>query len=116
VLAWQAWRRVYTADVGIAFPSIDRWDTIKLDADGGAKRMDGRSVSEMLQRRAAAAGLEGNWTGNSARRGFATVAKGEDVPDEQVMRHGRWRWVENMRMYVESDHVWVGNAVRELGL
>jgi integrase len=70
----------------------------------------------MIKRRAAAAGLEGNFAGHSLRAGFATESYARGVPELAVMRHGRWRSASVMRGYVEEGALWADNAAARLGL
>jgi site-specific recombinase XerD len=117
VAAWQSWLSHYGATEGPAFPSMDQWGHLKRTADGQPKHMDGRSVAELVKRRAVAAGLPGDWGGNSARRGFATEATVNDASDLSVMRHGRWNWARTMHTYAEDPgDPWTNNPARKLGL
>ena len=51
---------------------------------------------------AAQAGLNGDYGSHSLRRGLATEAIANGVPEHAVMRHGRWRSSTTMRSYVDD--------------
>ncbi|MET8162267.1 tyrosine-type recombinase/integrase [Sphaerisporangium sp. NPDC005289] len=57
------------------------------DPDG---RMTPEAIADVVARIAAAAGLEGRWTGHSLRRGFATAARRAGANLERIGRHGGW--------------------------
>jgi site-specific recombinase XerD len=117
VRAWNQWLKCYGATEGPAFPSMNQWGQVKTDPDEQPKRMDGRSVAELVKRRATAAGLPGDWGGNSARRGFATEATVNSGTDLEVMRHGRWTWARTMHTYAQdTGNPWEHNPATKLGL
>lgn len=80
-------------------------------------RLSGRSINTIVARRAAAAGLDGDYGSHSLRRGLATEAIAAGVPEHAVMRHGRWRSATTMRSYVaEAERFAADNPTRHLGL
>jgi len=110
VRAWRAWLARSGLTDGPAFRAVDRHGRL------GARRLSDRAVADMIKRRAAAAGLEGNFAGHSLRAGFATESYARGVPELAVMRHGRWRSASVMRGYVEEGALWADNAAARLGL
>ena len=59
----------------------------------------------MIKRRAAQAGVTGDFAGHSLRAGFATEAYAHGTPELTITRHGRWRSTSVMRGYVEQGGV-----------
>ncbi len=110
VRAWRAWLARSGLTEGPAFRAVDRHGRL------GTRRLSDRAVADMIQRRAAAAGLEGPFAGHSLRAGFATESYAQGVPELAVMRHGRWRSALVMRGYVEEGSLWADNAAARLGL
>lgn len=70
----------------------------------------------MVKRRAAHAGVAGDFAGHSLRAGFATEAYAHGTAELAIMRHGRWRSASVMLGYVEGGGVWNDNAAQKLGL
>lgn len=112
VRAWQAWAALLDEAGMTAGPAFrdTRWKRIN------NARLGDRTISTMLARRAAAAGLEGVWSGHSMRAGFATEAFAAGVPELTVMRHGRWTSASVMHRYVRDGGMWIDNASAKLGL
>jgi integrase len=115
VRSWLAWLKVYGVTEGPAFPSMDQWGNLKA-LGGQPRRLDGRDVAEVVKRRAAAAGLAGDWGGHSGRRGFATEAYAQEVSEMDIMQQGGWKSPNVMRGYREEAGVWKHNAATKLGL
>ncbi|MGV9776955.1 tyrosine-type recombinase/integrase [Streptosporangium sp. NPDC003464] len=57
------------------------------DPDG---RLTPGAAADVVTRIAAAAGLQGRWSGHSLRRGFATAARRAGANLERIGRHGGW--------------------------
>lgn len=112
VRAWQAWASLLDEAGMTAGPAFrdTRWQRIN------NARLGDRTISTMLARRAAAAGLEGVFSGHSMRAGFATEAFANGVPEVTVMRHGRWTSASVMRRYIRDGGMWIDNASAKLGL
>lgn len=68
----------------------------------GTRALSDRAIAEIVKVRAAAAGLDGRWSGHSLRRGFATDAYAGGADEVEIMRHGRWRSATTMRGYLEE--------------
>lgn len=68
----------------------------------GTRALSDRAIAEIVKARAAAAGLDGRWSGHSLRRGFATDAYAGGADEVEIMRHGRWRSATTMRGYLEE--------------
>lgn len=64
--------------------------------------MSHRSLRDAITRRAAAAGLHGDFGGHSLRRGFATSALAGGASERAVQNHGRWRSPVSMAPYVDE--------------
>jgi integrase len=112
VRAWQAWAALADEAGMTAGPAFrdTRWNRIN------TARLGDRSISTMLARRAAAAGLDGAFSGHSMRAGFATEAFSNGVPEVTVMRHGRWKSSSVMRRYIRDGGMWQDNPAARLGL
>jgi len=114
VRAWRAWLTVRDeaglTDAVPAFLSIAKGGKIS------DRRLPGRVVAGIVKRRAAAAGLDGDFAAHSLRAGFATEAFGNAVPEFSVMRHGRWKSSSSMRGYIREGSLWGDNAAAKLGL
>ncbi|MBE7245575.1 MAG: tyrosine-type recombinase/integrase [Actinomycetospora chiangmaiensis] len=116
--AWELWR-AHLARTGVtrgaAWRPIhrSRQDVLTIRA----ARLSGRSINEIIVRRAAQVGLDGNFGSHSLRRGLATEAIANGVPEHAVMRHGRWRSATTMRGYVDdAERFAATNPTRHLGL
>ncbi|QKW32454.1 tyrosine-type recombinase/integrase (plasmid) [Nocardiopsis flavescens] len=82
----------------------------------GTGRMSGAGINLIVQRLAAAAGLEGV-TAHSLRAGPATAAAMAGVPRAQIVRQGRW--AENstaVDAYIRPAEDWEHNPMRRVGL
>jgi site-specific recombinase XerD len=114
VRAWRAWLTVRDenelTDAVPAFLSITKGGKIS------ENRLPDRSVANIVKRRAAAAGLDGDFAAHSLRAGFATEAFSNTVQELLVMRHGRWKSSSSMRGYIREGSLWGDNAAAKLGL
>lgn len=82
-----------------------------------AARLSGHAINDIVARRAAQAGLEGDYGGHSLRRGFATEALAAGATEHAVMSHGGWRSPTAMRTYVAEAATFAPtNPTRALGL
>lgn len=116
--AWVIWR-AHLARVGVTRGAA--WRPIHRSRQDVATirpaRLTGRSINEIIVRRAAQVGLEGDYGSHSLRRGLATEAIANGVPEHAVMRHGRWRSASTMRGYVDdAERFGSTNPTRHLGL
>ncbi|MFF5695019.1 site-specific integrase [Streptomyces albidoflavus] len=82
---------------GPLFVRVDRWDRIAppLTRRGRpigdpAGRMTAEAAAEVVERLAVAAGLSGDWSGHSLRRGFATAARAAGHDPLEIARAGGW--------------------------
>ncbi|OHV36946.1 MULTISPECIES: tyrosine-type recombinase/integrase [Pseudofrankia] len=100
VRAWQAWAAAARLTAGPAFRGINRHGHV------GAGRLHPGSVARIVQRRAAAAGLDpADFAGHSLRSGFATAAARAGVNDRAIMRQGRWRSASSLDSYVRAGRL-----------
>ncbi len=72
---------------------------ILLGSDGTPASMDGRTVARALQRYAKPLGISGV-AGHSLRRSMARALYEAGVPEEEIVRKGRWSSLAQMREYV----------------
>jgi len=97
--ALEAWLRRYTLLLGRelrdddpVFPRLDRADYLSAPISRAA-------VGKIIQRRAAAAGLTGDYGAHSPRSGFVTDAINNDVPAVKIAKQGGWQSVESLDRY-----------------
>lgn len=79
----------------------------------GAEGLSGRAVAEIIQRRAAAAGIEGDIGGHSLRSGFVTEAGRRGVPVPEAMALTDHRSAQTFLSYYQAGAV-EGNAAARL--
>ncbi|MGW0345908.1 site-specific integrase [Streptomyces anthocyanicus] len=100
VRALRAYRDALTAagrTDGPLFVRVDRWGRIappmtrhgRVIGDS-AGRMTTEAAAEVVERLAVAAGLSGEWSGHSLRRGFATAARAAGHDPLEIARAGGW--------------------------
>ncbi|MYW55912.1 tyrosine-type recombinase/integrase [Streptomyces sp. SID8376] len=82
---------------GPLFVRVDRWDRIAPPLTRGGRpigdpagRMTAEAAAEVVERLAVAAGLSGDWSGHSLRRGFATAARAAGHDPLEIARAGGW--------------------------
>ena len=81
------------------FAGIMNDGEIRVRIDGMPEPIAGRTVSRAIQRYAALLGIPGV-TGHSLRRSMARVLYETNVPEEEIVRKGRWSSLDQMREYV----------------
>jgi len=91
-------------DVGDAgalplFVGVMNGGNIRFGADGTPEPMNGKTVVRALQRYAARLGISGV-AGHSLRRSMARALYEAGVPEEEIVRKGRWSSLSQMREYV----------------
>lgn len=72
---------------------------VRLPPGGLPQPMDGRTVARALQRYASCLGISGV-AGHSLRRSMARALYEAGVPEEEIVRKGRWSSLDQMREYV----------------
>jgi hypothetical protein len=108
VRALQRWLERAEIFDGRVFRRIDRHGNL-----GAA--LSNRAIAEMVRRRAADVGLEGDFGGRSLRAGLATSAARAGKTEASIMRHGRWRSVVVARRYIiRAGQRWDDNAAAGL--
>ncbi|MFC9949973.1 tyrosine-type recombinase/integrase [Streptomyces prasinus] len=82
---------------GPLFVRVDRWGRLAppltrngLPIGDPAGRMTAEAAAEVIERLADAAGLSGDWSGHSLRRGFATAARAAGHDPLEIARAGGW--------------------------
>ncbi|MER6557229.1 site-specific integrase [Streptomyces sp. NPDC001027] len=80
-------------------------------------RLTAQAASQVVERAAEAAGLEGQWSGHSLRRGFATAARKAGHDLVRIGRHGGWADGSRALLgYFEDSDKWEDNPVTGTGL
>ncbi|WP_404378636.1 tyrosine-type recombinase/integrase [Caenispirillum salinarum] len=82
--------------------------TVRAGRIGGG--LCGRTVARIVQRRAAAAALAGDFGGHSLRAGWATSAALAGAATWQIMRQTRHRSVAAALRYVRLERPWEGHV------
>lgn len=78
-------------------------------------RMSTDAIADVISRAADAAGLDGQWSGHSLRRGFATAARRAGASLERIGRHGGWADGSRALLgYLEEADKWTDNPVTGL--
>jgi len=72
---------------------------IRVGLGGTPEPMDGKTVARALQRYAAPLGISGV-AGHSLRRSMARALYEAGVPEDEIVRKGRWSSLDQMRKYV----------------
>ncbi|MET9347694.1 site-specific integrase [Streptomyces termitum] len=82
---------------GPLFVRVDRWDRLAPPITRGGRtigdpagRMTAEAAAEVIERLADTAGLSGDWSGHSLRRGFATAARAAGHDPLEIARAGGW--------------------------
>lgn len=110
VLGYSAWITAAGIRDGAVFRSVSRHGAL------GA-RLSTDAVAEIVRRRAAAAGLEGEkFSGHSLRAGFATAAAAAGVEERAIMKQTRHRSSATVRRYIRDGELFAGNLSEEIGL
>ncbi|WP_244188801.1 site-specific integrase [Streptomyces yokosukanensis] len=82
-----------------------------------AGRLTAQAAAQVVERAAEAAGLEGQWSGHSLRRGFATAARKAGHDLVRIGRHGGWAdGSRALLSYFEDSDKWEENPVAGTGL
>lgn len=82
-----------------------------------AGRLTAQAAAQVVEKAAEAAGLEGQWSGHSLRRGFATAARKAGHDLVRIGRHGGWADGSRALLgYFEDSDKWEENPVAGTGL
>ena len=111
VRAVHAWIRAAGLEAGAVFRTVRAEGTVE------ARRLDGRGVARVLQKHAAAAGLDPTeLSGHSLRSGFVTEAARAGATEHDIMRQTGHRSTAVLRTYIRRATVWESNAAGRIGL
>jgi integrase len=109
VLAYQAWIRMSGLTTGKVFRRVHRSGSVF-----GAGLSD-KAISLILTKWTGKAGLPGDYSPHSLRRGFATEAAAQGVPRHQIMKDGGWA-SSAVDVYFEEGTQFHDRAASRLGL
>lgn len=105
------WMELLGEEEGPLFRPVDRHGNIKGSA------LSGRSVCEIVKKRAQGAGLNRDrYSGHSLRAGLATAASAAGVSQKSIMDQGDWRSVQTVMRYVREGTLFKNNAAASVGL
>ncbi len=111
VRSYRAWIAAAGITDGPAFRSVDR------HSRAGRGRMNAGSVARLIQRAAAAAGLDSaSYAGHSLRAGFATQAFLNGAAEVSIMRQTRHKSLNTLRKYIRDRSLFRDNPAAKLGL
>ncbi len=111
VRALADWRDAGAIAAGPLFRRIDRHGNV------GAARLSDRAVALIVQRAAAAAGLDpADYAGHSLRSGLATAAAQAGVSERAIMAQTGHRAVTMVRRYIRDGSLFRENAAASVGL
>jgi integrase len=79
-------------------------------------RLRGQGVALIVQRRCAAVGLVGDFSGHSMRVGFVTSAAGAGVDALEISNQTRHKSLDMVKRYARPSTIWKSNAAFCLGL
>ncbi len=125
VRAYKALRAALMAEgrtEGPLFVRVDRHGRVAAAMTRGGRtigdpsgRLTPAAAAAVVTRAADAAGLTGQWTGHSLRRGFATAARRAGHDLERIGRHGGWADGSRALLgYLEEADRWEQNPVAGL--
>lgn len=109
VRAYEAWMDVSGVTGGRVFRAVRKNGVIWGDG------ITDQVIADVVRERALAAGLKGQWSGHSLRRGFATEAASRGVPRHQIMKDGGWT-SSAVDEYIEAGSSFDDRAASRLGL
>lgn len=111
VAAFTEWVAAAGITEGAVFRAVDRHGRL------GA-RLSGQAVALIVQRRAAAAGLDApaSYAGHSLRAGFATSAAQAGLGEIRIARQTRHASLSSLRRYVRDGALFSENLAAEIGL
>ncbi|MDC0359648.1 tyrosine-type recombinase/integrase, partial [Acidimicrobiales bacterium] len=107
VQALQRWLDASAITTGTVFRSIDRHGNLK-------GTLTGQSVTLIVKRCTAAAGLQGRYSGHSLRAGLATSAAEEGLGERSIMRQTRHRSTSTVRRYIRDGDLFHDSAAAQL--
>jgi site-specific recombinase XerD len=111
VRAVRTWLRARTVDGPALFCAFDPHGR---QVPG---RLSDRAVARIVQRTAAAAGLEAaSYAGHSLRAGLATSAAAADVPERVIAQQTGHKSMAVLRRYIRSGSLFRENAAAKVGL
>ena len=111
VAALERWCEVGDRQRGPLFVSLHR---ARHTGPSGTRRLSGAAVARVVKAAARAAGLEGEFSGHSLRRGLITSAIEADVPMHRVQQHARHAQINTTLAYVEHRQRWDGHPAAAL--
>ena len=120
VRAWMSVLDAHGLTGGALFRPIDRHGHIGGQpemAGRAATRLTGKSISDIVRKRALLAGLPDRYSGHSLRSGAATSAYAAGVPVSVIAAHGRWSEKSPVVLgYIRAVDKWKNNPMKGIGL
>jgi len=109
VRALESWLAAAAIVRGPVFRAVDRGRVSGSPLVGG-------SVARIVQRRVAAAGLEGDYSGHSMRAGFVTIADAAGVSETAIIRQTLHASTAMLSRYRRTRTLWFDPPAAKLGL
>ena len=110
VAAYERWLAAAGIAEGAVFRAVDRHGRL-------GDRLSGNAISLIVQRRAAAAGLDASaYSGHSMRAGFATSAARAGMGEFKIAAQTRHASLAVLRRYVREGRLFTENLSDEIGL
>lgn len=119
VRAWMGWRDRVAELIGgdpakvaagrPCFVPLGRGDRIETDVDGSWPPMGDEAVNAVVARRAAAAGLVGNFGGHSVRAGFVTTLAEAGMPAYRIAEQTGHRSLDSLQAYIRPIEARLNN-------
>jgi len=114
VRSLQAWLEAAGISEGPLFRDVTRAGVGTSRRARGASRLSDRAVARMIQRRAKAAGLKGDFGGHSLRAGLATSAAKAGKTERAIMNQTGHRSAAMVRRYIRDADLFTENAAAGL--
>lgn len=107
----QAWLKAAKITEGVVFRSVSRYGKV-----GGP--LNGIDIARTIKKAALAAGINdpAEYSGHSLRAGLATSAHKAGVPDQSIMKQGRWKSRTTLDRYIRDEQLFDQNAAAAIGL
>ncbi len=113
---WTQWLGNQGISTGALYRPFNRWGQLVRGAqDGIGYKIDSVNITRVVQRAAARAGLRGNYTSHSLRRGRATQQRELGIDPIEIARAYGWVPGGAILVYLEEAEGWAPQAPGSVG-